>query len=161
MAVSVSRRERVGLWLHRTLDKRFSRLSVALFRRTNGGITERAGVDGLALTTVGRKSGVRRSVLLQYFRDGEDMLLVAADGGGDRHPAWFHNLMAQPQAEVDVAGTTVPVRAERLSEPEAEAAWPAILERSPDYERYLRATDRTIPLIRLRRLATDAGSAES
>ena len=151
MATSITRKERLGLWLHRTLDKRLSRLGVALFRRTRGGITERAGVDGLVLTTVGRKSGKQRSVMLQYFHDGDDMLLVAADGGSDRHPAWFHNLMAQPLAEVEIAGQTVPVRAERVGDTEAIALWPAILERAPDYERYLRATDRTIPLVRLRR----------
>jgi deazaflavin-dependent oxidoreductase (nitroreductase family) len=151
VTASITRKERLGLWLHRTLDKRFSRFGVALFRRTKGGITERAGVDGLVLTTVGRRSSKRRSVMLQYFHDGEDMLIVAADGGGDRHPAWFHNLMAHPLAEVEVAGESLAVRAERVGEPEAEALWPAILQRAPDYERYLRATERTIPLIRLRR----------
>jgi deazaflavin-dependent oxidoreductase (nitroreductase family) len=151
MSTALSRKERVGLWLHRTLDKRFSRLSVAFFRRTAGGITERAGVDGLVLTTTGRKSGKQRSVLLQYFRDGEDMLLVAADGGATYHPGWYHNLMAQPAAEVDVRGASIPVLAERVGEPEAETLWRQILERSPSYERYLRATDRAIPLLRLRR----------
>ena len=149
MTTAITRKERLGLWLHRTLDKRFSRFSVGLFRRTDGGITERAGVDGLVLTTVGRKNGKRRSVLLQYFHDGDDMLLVAADGGSDRHPAWFHNLMAQPLAEVEIAGQALPVRAERVGGTEADALWPAILERAPDYERYLWATDRTIPLVRL------------
>lgn len=66
--------------------------------------------------------------------------------------------MAKPAAVGRKSGVR---RSVLLQEPEAEAAWPAILERSPDYERYLRATDRTIPLIRLRRLPTDAGSAES
>ncbi len=151
MTTALSRKERVGLWLHRTLDKRFSRLSVAFFRRTAGGITERAGVDGLVLTTTGRKSGQRRSVLLQYFRDGEDMLLVAADGGGTHHPGWYHNLVAQPTAEVEIRGASMAVLAEHVGELEAAALWPQILERSPSYERYLRATDRVIPLVRLRR----------
>jgi deazaflavin-dependent oxidoreductase (nitroreductase family) len=153
MDSNVTGKERVGLWLHRTLDKRFSRLGVALFRRTRGGITERVGVDGLVLDTLGRKSGKRRSVLLQYFQLGEDILLVAADGGSERHPGWFHNLMAQPEARVEIGGETVPVTAERVSDDEAVALWPRILERAPDYERYLRATDRTIPLVRLRRSA--------
>ena len=152
MTSGVTRKERLGLWLHRTLDERFSQFGVALFRRTDGGITARVGVDGLVLDTVGRKSAKRRSVSLQYFRDGEDMLLVAADGGGTHHPAWFHSLMAQPEAQVEVAGEAVPVRAQRLDDTEAATVWPAILERSPDYERYLRATERTIPLVRLRRL---------
>ena len=151
MTTALSRKERVGLRLHRTLDKRFSRLSVALFRRTAGGITERAGVDGLVLTTTGRKSGKQRSVLLQYFRDGEDMLLVAADGGAAQHPGWYHNLVAQPAAAVDVRGDSIPVLAERVGETEVEDLWRRILERSPSYERYLRATDRAIPLVRLRR----------
>ena len=118
MTTALSRKERVGLWLHRTLDKRFSRLSVALFRKTAGGITERAGVDGLVLTTTGRKSDKQRSLLLHYFRDGEDMLLVAADGGAAHHPGWYHNLMAQPAAEVDVRGRLH----RRLAEPSASEA---------------------------------------
>ena len=151
MTSRLSRKESVGLWLHRNLDKRFSRLSVALFRRTKGGITERVNVDALVLTTVGRKSGRRRRVLLQYFRDGDDMLLVAADGGGDRHPGWFHNLMADPDAEAEIRGQAVLVHATKLNQTDAEDAWPAILARSPDYERYLRATERSIPIVRLTR----------
>ncbi len=154
MSTAISGKERVGLWLHRTLDRRFSRMSVAVFRRTDGGITERVGVDGLVLSTIGRKSGKRRSVLLQYFADGDDLVLVAADGGGDHHPGWYHNLMAQPSAQVEVREATIEVRAVAVSDAEAEALWPRILEKSPSYERYLRATDRTIPLVRLRRETT-------
>lgn len=65
MTRRLSRKESVGLWLHRNLDKRFSRLSVALVHRTKGRITARVNVDALVLTTVGRKSGHRRRVLLQ------------------------------------------------------------------------------------------------
>lgn len=148
----LSRAERIGLTLHRELDKRFSRLAVALFRRTRGGITRPFHVDVLALTTIGRRSGKRRSVLLQYFGDGDDMLLVAADGGADRHPAWYHNLMAQPEAEAEIAGRRTAVRASELDGAEAERAWPRILERAPEYERYVRATTRRLPLVRLTRV---------
>ena len=64
--------------------------------------------------------------------------------------------MAQPLAEVEIRDETVAVHAEQLSESVAEATWPHILERSPSYERYLRATERTIPLVRLRRLPKGA-----
>ena len=49
MTTAITRKERLGLWLHRTLDRRFSRFSVGLFRRTDGGITERAGVNEVTL----------------------------------------------------------------------------------------------------------------
>jgi deazaflavin-dependent oxidoreductase (nitroreductase family) len=157
MSVRLSRAESVFLYLHRTLDKRFNRLAVALFRRTRGGIARPLKVDVLALTTTGRRSGKARSVLLQYFRDGEDLLLVAADGGSDHHPAWYHNLRSTPDARVEIDGRHVDVYASELDPAEREQAWPAILERAPDYERYRRATDRVLPLVRLRRLHDRSG----
>lgn len=152
MSDRLSRVERIGLWLHRTLDRRFSPLAVGLFRRTRGRISRPFGVDVLALDTLGRRSGKRRSVLLQYFRDGDDMLLVAADGGSDQHPGWYHNLMARPHAVAEVDGQRVAVQATELDAARSQAAWPRILERAPDYERYLRATHRRLPIVRLTRI---------
>lgn len=151
MGDRLSRAERVGLYLHRSLDKRFNRLAVALYRGTRGRIAAPFGVDVLVLTTTGRRSGARRSVLLQYFPDGDDMLLVAAAGGDDHHPACYHNLRSQPRADVEIGARRFAVEARELGSAEIERSWPRILERAPDYERYLRATDRRLPLVRLAR----------
>jgi len=145
----ISRKERVGLFLHRGLDRRLSRLGVWVMRRTRGGITRTFKVDALLLTTRGRRSGRQRTVVLQYFPDGEAMVLAAANDGGESHPGWYHNLKADPAASVEVMGRKIAVRAEELSADEAAEWWQRILLRDPTYERYARATARTIPIIRL------------
>lgn len=145
----LSRRERIGLYLHRELDRRLTPLGVWVFRRTKGGIAKPWKVDALLLTTRGRRSGRERTVVLQYFRDDPAMVVVAAADGGAAHPAWYLNLRADPAARVEVAGREIAVRAEVLSDDEAAAWWPRILARSPDYERYARATDRVFPVVRL------------
>jgi deazaflavin-dependent oxidoreductase (nitroreductase family) len=151
----LSRRERIALFLHRELDHRLTPLGVAVFRRTKGGIAKPWKVDALLLTTRGRRTGKERTVVLQWFRDrdgdgdGEAMVVVAANDGGERDPAWYRNLAAEPRARVEVAGRRIQVRAEILDPDAALAWWPRILERSPEYERYRRATDRPFPVVRL------------
>jgi len=87
--------------------------------------------------------------VLQFFRDGEAMILAAANDGGTSHPGWYFNLVADPAARVEVMGRTFAVRAEELPTDEADAWWTRILVRAPSYERYARATGRTIPIMRL------------
>jgi deazaflavin-dependent oxidoreductase (nitroreductase family) len=148
-APRLSRRERLGLFLHRELDHRLTPLGVAVFRRTKGAVAKPWKVDALLLTTRGRRSGRERTVVLQWFRDGEAMVVVAANDGGSADPAWYLNLVAEPSARVEVEGRRIEVRAEVLSDDESAAWWPRILERSPEYERYRRATDRPFPVVRL------------
>jgi deazaflavin-dependent oxidoreductase (nitroreductase family) len=158
--MAVTRAERAWLWLHRTLDKRLSRLGVAVFRRSRGSLARRWDVDALLLTTTGRRSGRARTVVLQYFRDGSDLIVVAADAGADRNPAWYHNLLAEPRAHVEIEGRSIEVEAAELPPEASQALWPRILDRAPDYERYVRATERAMPLLRLRPLtpATNEGT---
>jgi len=147
--VGLSRLERIGLPIHRQLDKRLSPLGVAVYRWTKGAITRPWKVDALLLTTHGRRTGRDRTVVLQFFRDGESMVLAAANDGGAAAPGWYHNLVATPMARVEVMDRTFSVRAGELPADEAAAFWPRLLLRSPSYERYVRATSRTIPLVRL------------
>lgn len=146
----LSTKERIGLWLHRSLDRWLSPLGVWVMRRTRGGIARPWKVDALLLTTIGRRSGRQRTVVLQFFRgDDDSMIVAAANDGGRSHPGWYLNLTADPAASVEVNGRTMPVRAEVLAGTEAERWWVRILERSPEYERYARATTRRIPILRL------------
>lgn len=108
------------------------------------------------LTATGRRSGLPRSVLLQYFPDGEDLIVVAANSGMPTHPWWYYNLQAHPEARVEVAGRTVQVRAEELSPEQAQAFWPRVLDAAPDYARFTQRTTRRIPLMQLE--AVDAGA---
>jgi len=146
----ITRREQVALFLHRGLDKWLSPLGVRVYRWTKGGVTRPWKVDALLLTTRGRRSGRQRTVVLQFFPDGEAMLVAAANDGGAVHPGWYFNLVAEPTAHVEVMGRAIAVRAEELPADEAAAAWERILRRDPSYERYARAAgDRAIPILRL------------
>jgi deazaflavin-dependent oxidoreductase (nitroreductase family) len=128
-----------------------------LIRRTQGRIAP-GDREVMLLTTRGRKSGRKHTVLLQYFHDGDDLTVVAANEGRSTHPDWYHNLMAAKTATAEAKGQTFEVRPERVAADEAEDLWPSILERAPTYVRYLNATSREIPLVRLHPL--DVGSEE-
>lgn len=145
----LSRRERAGLTVHRALDRWLSPLGVWVYRRTKGGITRPWKVNALVLTTRGRRSGRDRKVVLQYFPDGDAMIVVAANDGGTAHPGWYFNLTADPTATVEVMGRIRRIRAEELPRDEAAAWWRRIVELSPGYEQYERATSRTFPVLRL------------
>ncbi len=145
----LSRAERIGLFLHRGLDKRLAPLGIWVMRRTRGGIARRWKVDVLLLTTRGRRSGRERVVVLQFFPDGDAMVVTAANGGGTSNPGWYFNLHADSTARVEVAGRTIPVRAEELPPEAAAEWWQRIVRRDPSYARYERATGRTFPVVRL------------
>jgi deazaflavin-dependent oxidoreductase (nitroreductase family) len=147
---AMSRREHIALLIHREADHRLSPLGVWVMRRTRGRLANLYHVQALVLTTTGRRSGQRRSVVLQSFPDGDDYVVVATNDGADRPPAWFLNLQADPAVEVEVRGRRTPARAVTLPPKDAAAWWPRILELAPDYERYARATDRAFPVVRLR-----------
>jgi F420H(2)-dependent quinone reductase len=154
----LSRKERVGLFLHRESDKRLTPLGIWVMRRTKGGIAHGRiarvlaaprEVDVLLLTTHGRRSGRERTVLLQFFPDGDAMIVTAANDGGTSHPGWYFNLKGDPSARVEVMGRTIRVRAEELPAEAAADWWQRIVSRAPSYERYRRATSRTFPILRL------------
>jgi F420H(2)-dependent quinone reductase len=141
--------EHLALRIHRFLDKWLNPLGVWVYRRTNGGVARPWGVDALLLTTRGRRSGRERTVVLQFFPDVDAMVVTATNDGADTAPAWYLNLKAEPRAMVEVDGCSIPVRATELPPLEAAAWWNRIVERSPGYARYRRATGRPFPVLRL------------
>jgi deazaflavin-dependent oxidoreductase (nitroreductase family) len=145
----LSRRERVVLALQRRVDKLLTGPFRWIYRRTRGRITELYNVNALLLTTTGRKTGKRRTVVLQYFPDGDAMIVAAANDGGAGNPAWFVNLVADPAADVEIGTSKMAVAAHELPADEANEWWRRILEIAPTYERYERATERRIPIVRL------------
>lgn len=149
MSRPVSRRERFILALQRRVDKVLTRPFRWIYRRTRGRITELYKVKALLLTTTGRKTGKPRTVVLQYFPDGDDMIVAAANDGGAGNPAWFVNLVADPAADVEIGTSKIPVTAHELPVNEANEWWRRILTIAPTYERYERATERRIPIVRL------------
>jgi deazaflavin-dependent oxidoreductase (nitroreductase family) len=108
------------------------------------------GASVLLLTTAGRKSGKERTVPLLYLEDGENMVVVASNGGSPNHPAWWLNLEANPEATVEIASRKLRVRAEKASPEERERLWPGLVAMYAGYEGYRRRTDREIPIVLLK-----------
>src|SRR6266567_8071840 len=105
----------------------------------------------LRLTTIGRKSGQPRSVMLTSpIQEGTTLVVVASRGGDDHHPAWFLNLRANPQVEVAYQGKPArPMRARVADEQERERLWPLVIADHKNYAVYQTKTEREIPLILL------------
>jgi deazaflavin-dependent oxidoreductase (nitroreductase family) len=106
----------------------------------------------LLLETVGRKSGVPRSSPLMYVHDGDNFVVIGSNNGGEHHPAWYHNLLAAPDAAVVVGHERIAVRA-RVAEGEERARLFAEADRvnRGGYTRYTKRTDRDIPVVVLER----------
>ncbi len=99
------------------------------------------------LTTIGRRSGEPRTVPLLYVPGvGGAVVVVATNFGTDRHPAWSHNLEADPNAIVEISGQAVEVRARRLDGEEWERYLGEFSSVWPAYETYRARTDRNIRL---------------
>lgn len=101
----------------------------------------------LLLDHVGAKTGTKRTSPLLYIRDGENLVLVASKGGYPRHPAWYHNLLANPDTTVQVGSERRAVRARIATPDERARLWPRAVEMYGNYADYQRRTDREIPLV--------------
>ncbi len=104
----------------------------------------------LLLTTTGRKTGARRTTPLMYLEDGENLVIIASNGGNPRHPAWWLNLEKNPQAEVQLRSEKRRVKAAEATGEERERLWRAVVETYSGYEGYQKTTDRQIPVVILR-----------
>lgn len=134
--------------LRRNAIKQMGRAHHALYRVTGGrvlGVV--AGMPVLILTTTGRRSGRRRSTPLTYFEHGDDLVVVASNGGEDRAPGWWLNLLSEPRAVVTIARTSQAVQAREATPAERDRLWPAITSTHPGYAGYARRTTRRIPVV--------------
>jgi deazaflavin-dependent oxidoreductase (nitroreductase family) len=111
------------------LLRRLSALNAWVYRLSGGRLLSRLrpGAPVCLLTTIGRKSGQRRTVPLWYLADGNDLIVVGSQGGAPVHPAWYLNLTAEPMAEVEIGRRRFPVAARRLDDDEVTAVWPRVL----------------------------------
>ena len=136
--------------MHDTQVKILSRLHALAFRATNGRVGSRlVDNDMLLLTTTGRSTGRPHTVPLLYLEDGDGLVIIASYGGRPNHPEWYRNLLANPDAEVQILGVKRSVRAETMDSEERSAWWPRIVEAYGDYAVYQSKTDRMIPVVRL------------
>jgi deazaflavin-dependent oxidoreductase (nitroreductase family) len=105
------------------------------------------GTQTLILTTRGRRSGEPRPQPLIYGRAGEGYLVVASKGGAPDHPAWYLNLQADPDVEIQVWGDRMRAHARTATAEERAAFWPVMTREWPDYDAYQAKTDREIPIV--------------
>jgi deazaflavin-dependent oxidoreductase (nitroreductase family) len=126
---------------------------VRSYRETDGDLGHdwREGSSILLLTTTGHRSGEERTLPLIYGRSGDDYLIVASNGGSPEPPAWFRNLSAQPEVEVQVLGDRFKAHARTATAEEKPAMWQEMVGHWPYYDDYQRRTDREIPVVVLER----------
>lgn len=106
------------------------------------------GMPAVELHTIGRRSGQRRTVMLTVPVDEPGrIVLVASKGGDDRHPDWYHNVVAHAEVEVTRDGTTTKMLARTATAAEKAALWPRITEAYKGYAGYQERTDREIPVV--------------
>ena len=115
----------------------------------------------LVLETTGRKSGQPRKTPLAYTRDGDAFVVIASNGGALRHPDWYQNLQARPDASVHVTGTTSRVRAETVSGADRERLWHNATTAYAGYAGYQARTAREIPVVRLTPVGNDPAGGRS
>ena len=132
------------------LVRAMGRLNIALYRRTGGRLFGRVGrAPILLLTTRGRRSGASRTAPLLYLRDGERLAVVASFGGHPSHPAWYLNLAANPEVEVEIDRERFAARARTATTEERDRLWPMLVEMYGPYASYQRKTSREIPVVLL------------
>jgi deazaflavin-dependent oxidoreductase (nitroreductase family) len=109
------------------------------------------GMPVVELTTVGRKTGQPRTVMLTSpLQEGSTLVVVASRGGDDRPPAWFLNAQASPDVQVALSGGPAePYRAQVASPEERARLWPVLTAAHKNYAGYQRKTSREIPLLLL------------
>jgi deazaflavin-dependent oxidoreductase (nitroreductase family) len=134
--------------------RRVADLQTLLYRvsggRVGNGIPGFPEVRGklLLLDHVGAKSGKKRTSPLLYFRDGDDVVVIASKGGYPKNPAWYYNLMANPEARVQIRGERRQVRARLATAAERERLWPQAVQTYKGYADYqARSKGREIPLV--------------
>lgn len=120
-----------------------------IFDVTKGRLLGRAmGMPVVKLTTVGRKSGLRRDTMLTSpVHDDTQVVIVASKGGAPGHPAWYVNLRDHPQVMITMQGVSRRMVARTASAAERAELWPAIVTAYKGYGDYQEKTDREIPVI--------------
>lgn len=114
------------------------------------------GMQTLLLTTQGRRSGVFRRTALIYGQDGGNYLIVASNGGAEKHPLWYLNLRQNPQVEIQVGAEKFKALARTASAEEKPHLWQIMSKIFPTYDSYVikaGKAGRVIPLVIIEPLA--------
>jgi len=133
----------------RFVIKNFTRLNVWVFKASKGRLMTKfpGGYPICIVGMTGAKSGARREVGLIHIPKGSNIILIASQGGLDKHPVWYYNVKANPGIDIMVAGGEKKnYVARQVSEAEKAELWPHILSIYPDFDEYQARTDREIPV---------------
>ncbi|MER7009190.1 nitroreductase/quinone reductase family protein [Dactylosporangium sp. NPDC000555] len=119
------------------------------FRGNGGAVTDFKGISLLLITTTGAQTGVLRTTPLVYLPDGDRLVVFAANGGADRSPAWYHNLMRAGTAIVETPGRRYRVSPVLVTAAERDELWRRQIDLVPQFAEFRSATTREIPIVAL------------
>ena len=122
------------------------------FRDNAGQLPDDFQFPVLLLHTVGKRSGEPRINPVAYLPDGDRYLVFASAAGADAHPAWYHNLVARPTAQIEVGTETFDVNVAELQGAERDRVYQIQAEKYENFAEYTRKTTRTIPVVALTRV---------
>jgi F420H(2)-dependent quinone reductase len=122
-------------------------LHVLMYRLTKGAVGYKPHyMPVLLLTTTGRKTGKKRTVPVVYMEDGANYVVAASFGGNAKHPAWWLNLMASPQAMIQIKAEQKQIIAQQASREQRSELWARWTALDPNFEAYQQRTRRQIPM---------------
>jgi deazaflavin-dependent oxidoreductase (nitroreductase family) len=126
-------------------------LEAPLMKATRGRVRLNIALPIVVLSSTGARSGERREIPLAYFTDGDDVILIASNYGGNRHPAWYHNLIAHPECELHIGPRGGTFTAREVEGPDRDRLYALAAERLAHvfvlHEK--RSGARRIPVMRL------------
>jgi deazaflavin-dependent oxidoreductase (nitroreductase family) len=138
---------RPGSWFYVNIAPHLDR---GLLRLSGGRLTMSGRRMVGFLRVKGAKSGIERMTPLVYARDGERIVLVASRGGDIKHPAWYRNVIANPNVRFEIGGEERAYRARELEGEERDRCWKLALRKYGGYAVYQRrAGEREIPVLML------------
>ena len=134
-------------------ERLFGDEHVRRYRETDGAVGHiwRRGAKTLLLTTRGRKTGEPRTAPLIYESSPNGYVIVASNGGAQKHPGWYRNLLRDPHVEVQVEGDVFPAEARTATGEQRAELWRLAVQQWPPYDEYQTRTSREIPLVVLER----------
>jgi len=115
--------------------------------RANGGQVAGRKYPLILLTTTGAKSGLPRTTPLNYSIDGDRVIVIASKAAAPTHPDWYHNLVAHPEATIELGAEKFAVRARVAEGAERERLFDAQAALMPFFAEYQQQTARQIPVI--------------
>ncbi|MFS0732101.1 nitroreductase/quinone reductase family protein [Microbacterium sp. 1P10UB] len=120
--------------------------------RSNGGEVGRFGRSLVLMHHRGARSGTERvTPVMAIPDDGDGWLVAASKAGAPENPAWFHNLVAHPDIDLETPDGTVAVHADVLTGDERDRGWARFTDASEGFREYEKRTSRTIPVVRFSR----------